>query len=152
MSSNPIQNVTPGRLRIDYGRADRYIYPEPPKLNFGQKLLRGLGKTVSFLGPIGAAVAAVAGGPFGLPIAAGVYGLSGLAADQTNKALMKDQIKASAQPQPTNVTMPGLFDTGQSPGLGATDFIAPSHLEPQIGEVMINREMSRGEAEGTLRQ
>lgn len=145
--ANQIQNVTPGRLRIDYGRADRYIYPEPPKLTFFQKLGRTLGRAASVFGPIGAAVTAVALPGIGLPIAAGVYGLSQVAADQTNRALVNDQIKASAQPQPTNVGFPGLYDIHQSPGLGATDFIAPSHLEPQIGEVLENREGSRFEAE-----
>jgi len=150
--ANEIQNVTPGRLRIDYGRADKYIYPEPPKLTFWQKLGRGLGRALSVAGPIGAAVTAVALPGIGLPIAAGIYGLSNVAADQTNRALINDQIKASAQPQPTNVGLPGLFDTAQSPGLGATDFIAPSHLEPQIGDVMVNREMSRSEAEEDFRR
>src|SRR3989338_4581213 len=116
------QNITPSRLRVDYSTAGNYIQQDnyKPKSHFFSKMF-------SFLGPIGAAVTAVALPGIGLPIAAGIYGLSNVAADQTNRALINDQIKASAQPQPTNVGLPGLFDTAQSPGLGATDFIAPSH-------------------------
>lgn len=135
-----ITNMNPSMVRVDYSRADRYIYPEPPKLTFWQKLGRGLGKFMSFAGPIGAAVTAIALPGIGLPIAAGLYGLGRFSQDQLYKANVKDQIAAASQPQPVNISLPGLFEVAPlQAGDAATEFIAPSSLEPRISDVVIER-------------
>ncbi len=140
---SPIQNIPPAMLRVDYGRADKYIYPEAPKLSFMQKLGRGLGKFMSFAGPIGAAVSAIALPGIGIPIAAGLYGLTRLSQDQLAKSQMRDQIKMQGQPQPVNIQLPGLFDKGpMQAGEVATDFIAPRSMDPEIGQVILQRNQS----------
>lgn len=134
------QNVNPGMVRIDYSRADKYVYPEPPKLTFWQKLGRGLGRAVSFAGPIGAMVSAVTLGPLGIPVAAGLFGLSNLARDETTKAYAKDSVaQAAAQPKPGPLMMPGLFQNSFDAGAAATDFIAPTPLQPDISRTIIQR-------------
>lgn len=141
--SNPIQNLPPAMLRVDYARADQYIYPDAPKLSFMQKLGRGLGKFISFAGPIGAAVSAIALPGIGIPIAAGLYGLTKVSQDQLAKSQIRDQIKMSGQPQPVNIQLPGLFEQGpMQAGQAATDFIAPRSMEPEIGRVVVNRNQS----------
>lgn len=142
-----IPNNIPANLRVDYSRADQYIRPEPPKLTFWQKLGRGVGKFMSFAGPIGAAAAAIALPGIGLPIAAGLYGLTRVSQDQLYKAQVKDQIAQSAQAQPTSISMPGLFETGGfQPGQVSTDFMAPERLEPAIGNMVIDRNAAHQEA------
>lgn len=133
------QNINSGMVRIDYSRADRYVYPAPPKLTFMQKLGRGLGRFMSFAGPIGAAVTAIALPGIGLPIAAGIYGLGNVAQHETNKAYAKDAAALAAQPQPGPLSLPGLFQPSADAGGLATDFIAPSSLQPDISNVIINR-------------
>ena len=98
-----IQNVGSPNLRIDAGTADAYTRVEPPKLTFMQKLGRGLAKTMGFLGPIGAAVAGVTLGPLGLPVAAGLYGLTKFSQDKLYQANIKDQIAMSSQQQPQSI-------------------------------------------------
>lgn len=135
------QNIGAGFLRVDYSRADLYIQPEPRKLNFFQKLGRFTGKTMSFFGPIGAAVAAVALPGIGLPIAAGIYGLSRFSQDQLYRSSVKDQIAMAHQPQPQNVQLPGLFETAPiQAGQAATDFIVPNDMEPKLEGVIIQRQ------------
>jgi hypothetical protein len=137
---NPTQNTPPARLRVDYSTADTYLRPQPPKLTFFQKLGRGLLGGLSFLTKIGGPVASLALPGIGLPIAAGAYGISRLSDDLLAKARLKDQIAMASQPQPTSMQFPGLFDTSPlKAGDAATDFIAPKSLEPQIGNVLINR-------------
>ena len=138
-----IQNIN--LVRIDYSRWDKYIYPEPPKLTFWQKLGRGLGKFMSFAGPVGAAVSAIALPGIGLPIAAGLYGLTQVSRDQLYRAQVKDQIGQANQPQPTNVTLPGLFEMPNHAGALATDFIAPAPLVPSINDVVIDRNSAQQE-------
>lgn len=127
-------------VRVDFSRADKYIYPEAPKTTFFQKLGRGLGKFMNFAGPIGAAVTAIALPGIGLPIAAGIYGMTRFSQDQLAKSDMKRQIDVASQPQPTNIQMPGFFEQGPlQAGGAATNFMAPSSMEPSIGRVIIER-------------
>ncbi|MBX7149081.1 hypothetical protein K1X76_08335 [bacterium] len=139
MSSSP-QITGPSYLRMDYSRADKYVYPEPPKLTFWQKLGRGVGKFMSWAGPIGAAVTAVALPGVGLPLAAGIYGLSRYSQDKVAQSYQKDQIAMANQPMPQNITMPGLFaSTPPSAGSITTDFIAPRSFDANISDVIMNR-------------
>ncbi len=142
-----LQNTTPANLRIDYGTAYNYIGPEAPKKTFWQKLGTGLAKFMSFAGPIGAAVTAVALPGIGLPIAAGLYGLTRFSNDKLYQSQIKDNIEMSSQPQPTSVQFPGLFDTNPlSAGQQATEFMAPSSYDAQIGDVIIQRDSAHQEA------
>lgn len=142
-----IQNTSTPNLRIDYGTSMNYFGPEAPKKTFWQKLGTGLLKGVSVLGNIGAAVLPLALPGIGLPIGAGLYGLSRFSGDKLAQNQMKDNLEASMQPRPTQVILPGLFDsTPQSAGDKATDFIAPSMMAPQIGEVVVQRDASQMEA------
>lgn len=143
-----VQNVNQGMVRIDYSRADKYLYPEPPKLTFWQKLGRGLGKFVSFAGPIGAAVSAVTLGPLGIPVAAGLFGLTQASRDQLYRSQMKDQVALANQPQPGSlpVILPGLFEMPHQAGAMATDFMAPAPLVPSISDVVIDRNSAQQEA------
>lgn len=135
-----IQNMVQPKLRVDYGRADQYVRPEVPKLSFGQKLGRFFAKGVSVLGPIGAAVTAVALPGIGLPIAAGLFGASRFAQDSLYRAQIRDQVRMQSVAPPQQVSMPGLFEVAPlNAGAAATDFIAPSSLEPTISDVVINR-------------
>lgn len=141
-----IQNMGPTNLRVDYSRADQYIYPDAPQLTFFQKLGRGVGKFMTFAGPIGAAVTAIALPGIGLPIAAGLYGLGRLSQDQLYKAQIKDQITMANQPQPTNIQLPGLFENSLDAGAVATNFMAPSSMTPGINDVVIRRNNAHQEA------
>ena len=133
------QNVNSGMVRIDYSNVAKYAYPEPPKLTFWQKLGRGVGRFVSWAGPIGAAVTAIALPGIGLPIAAGIYGLSGVASHEINKAYAKDSVAQAAQAKPGPLSLPGFFQPSMDAGSAATDFIAPSSMQPDISNVIINR-------------
>lgn len=142
-----LKSLTTSMLRIDTSRTSEYLYADKPKLSFFQKLGRGIGKAVSFLGPIGAAVTAIAVPGVGIPIAAGIYGMSKIAGDVTNNALAKDASKMSeynAQMANSQVTLPGLFE-GQSANEMTTDFIAPSQYGPGISQALINRQAAIGE-------
>ena len=135
-------------LRIDVSRADRYLYPEAPKLSFGQKIGRAFGKAVSFLGPIGAAVTAVALPGIGIPLAMGMYGASKLSGDMVNRSYSKEQIALQSQQQKMQgmqITTPGLFEQPSGPQIDA-DFIAPPQFQTGIQSAIINREQARGSA------
>ena len=140
-----LQNINFSPLRLDYSRSDKYIYPDPPQLTFMQKLGRGLGKFVSWAGPIGAAVTAIALPGIGLPIAGGIYGLTKVARDQLAKSQTRDQI-AMANQQGTAVTLPGLFETSFQAGDEATSFMAPSSFHSDISQVVIERSSAHQEA------
>jgi hypothetical protein len=134
--------IQPSLLRIDTSRAGEYLYADKPKLSFMQKLGRSVGKAASFLGPIGAAVTAVALPGVGLPIAAGIYGASTIARDSTNVALSKDAQKMNeynAKQSQTPVSVPGFFD-GSSSMSAASDFIAPSQYDQGISQTLIHRQ------------
>ncbi len=142
-----IQNTTTANMRVDYGTATNYLGPEAPKKTFWQKLGQGLAKGMSFLGPIGAAVTAVALPGIGLPLAAGIYGLTRFSQDKLQQSQMKDQMEMASQGKPTSISFPGLFDSSPvSAGMQATNFIAPSSLSPQINDVIINRDAAQQEA------
>src|SRR3989338_942151 len=135
------QNITPSRLRVDYSTARNYIQQDnyKPKSHFFSKMF-------SFLGPIGAAVTAVALPGIGLPIAAGLFGLSSASRDHLVRSQQKEAILAQQSQQgkgSQQIQMPGLFETTpMSAGDAATDFIAPKSMESDISQVLVNREMS----------
>lgn len=129
-------------LRIDTSRTGEYLYADKPKLSFMQKVGRTLGKAASFLGPIGAAVTAIAVPGAGIPIAAGIYGLSQVAGDATSAALSKDATKMeeyNKQASQQQITLPGLFE-GLRDAEITTDFIAPSQYQSGIQQTLVNRE------------
>ncbi|HLD45599.1 MAG TPA: hypothetical protein VJC18_09195 [bacterium] len=140
-----------GIIRLDTSRMNEYLYADKPKLNFMQKLGRGFGKALSFLGPIGAAVTAIAVPGIGLPIAAGIYGLSSAAGTLTQRAQAKDAYEMQTYQQQVSqlpVMTPGLFE--QAPATGAqTDFIVPTELKEQTELTILNRESAQnGSVEG----
>ena len=138
-------SIQPSMLRIDTSRSSEYLY-EKPKLSFMQKLGRGFGKAMSFLGPIGAAVTAVAVPGFGIPLAASIYGASRIASDATSNALAKDQARETAANQEfanMQIGMPGLFD-GASQAEMQTDFIAPSDFNNRLSQTLVSRESMSG--------
>lgn len=152
-TSNYTQNITNTRLRVTYSRADQYIYPDPPKLTFWQKLTRGIGKVFSFAAAPAAVAASVLLTPaLGIPLGAGIYGLGKVTEDQLYKSSVRDQIKMAAQ-QPTQIYTPGLFETNQlAEGDMLTDFIAPRSMEPNISQVIINRQNTELEGIQTFQQ
>lgn len=144
MSSNDINST---KIRIDYSRNDQYIYPEPYKLSFGQKVGRFFGRAMNVLGPIGAAVSAIALPGIGIPIAAGLYGLTRASQMGLASSYAKQQAAIASTPMPNNIQMPGFFVPSGDAGEHATEFIAPRSLEPNIGDTIILREQSRRAAE-----
>ena len=95
---------------------------------------------MSWAGPIGAAVTASALPGAGLPIAAGIYGMSRFSQDKVAQSYQKDQIAMANQPQPQNITMPGFFAaTPPDAGSVTTDFIAPRSFDANISDVIMNR-------------
>jgi len=142
-----IQNTSTPNLRLDYGTSMAYFGPEVPKKTFWQKLGTGLLKGLNVFGNLGAAILPLALPGLGSIIGAGSYGMAQLAGDKLYQNQVKDNLEMSTQPQPTQILMPGLFEQGPlSPGDVATDFIAPSSLSPQIGEVVVQRDSSQMEA------
>lgn len=146
-STSYSQNMANTRLRVSYARADQYIYPDPPKLTFWQKLTRGIGKAFSFAAAPAAVAASLLLTPaLGIPLGAGIYGLGKITEDQLYKSSVRDQIKMAAQ-QPTQIYTPGLFETNLlADGDMLTDFIAPRSMEPNISQVIINRQNTELEA------
>lgn len=130
------------KLRVDYSRADQYIYPEAPKLSFFQKLGRGVLKGLSFLGPIGGAIGGMfAPAGIGIPVAMGGYGVGKLSSDllaNSNRKIAMQNADYYAN-MPKGMVMSGLFEAQQTEGEMATSFIAPPELHPQISDVIIKR-------------
>lgn len=136
-----LRATTPSLLRIDTSRSSEYIMPEPPKKTFMQKVGSFFGKV---LGPIASAVTAFVPG-FGLPLSAGIYGLSRIASDASDASISKSQATYNAQVQELSkqpITLPGFFD-GQSQNQIQTDFIAPSEYHSGIQNTIITREQSQ---------
>lgn len=136
-----LKGTTPSILRIDTSRTSEYLYADRPKLTFMQKLGRSVGKAMSFLGPIGAAITA----PFCLPAAAGIYGLSRVASDATSNALSNDSAKMQQYNQQVAnqpVSFPGLFESMSDSEI-TTDFIAPSQYSSGIQDTLINRDQAQ---------
>lgn len=141
-----IQNMTPPNLRLDYTTSNAYVGPEPIHRTFLQKLGRGLLKAANFVLPPAGAVLGILGGPIGLPLAFGCFGASKLTQDKIAQLQTKDQIEINSQAKPAGVQFPGLFETAAIPaGQQATEFIAPTSMQPTINEVVINRESTRQE-------
>lgn len=133
-----------GMIRIDTSRMNEYLRPDKPKLSFFQKLGRGIGKAFSFLGPIGAAVSAIAIPGAGIPIAAGLYGLSNVSGRLTAQAEAKDAARANqaySEASKKPVMLPGLFEQASQAQI-QTDFMVPSSLQSQTQAVIGNREAS----------
>lgn len=106
---------------------------------------RFFGKALNFLGPIGAAVTAIAVPGLGLPIAAGIYGASRVAGHLTAKAETKDVMKMNewmASKKNLNVILPGLFDQMSQAEI-QTSFIAPQSMVPQATMTIVDREMAQ---------
>ena len=140
--------ISPSMLRLDTSRTAEYLYADRPKLSFGQKVGRFFGKTMSFLGPIGAAVTAIAVPGFGIPLAAGLYGLSKVSSDLTGRAQIKDAQKMQDYNQQVagrSVELPGFFDAQVSQADIQTDFIAPSQFGPSLQNTIVSRESAIGQ-------
>lgn len=132
-----------GILKIDTERTNEYMKKKYylPKLSFLQKVGRFMGKALSFIGPIGAAVMSVALPGIGLPLAAATYGLSNMAGKLTAKAEYGDQIQAavlSDQQSKLPVILPGLFEQASQVDI-MTNFITPSSLTGPATNTIINR-------------
>lgn len=141
--------MPPSMLRLDTSRSAEYLYADRPKLSFGQKIGRFLGRAMSFLGPIGAAVTAIAVPGFGIPLAAGLYGLSKVSSDLTGRAQAKDAQKMQEYNQEMagrQIGLPGFFDQQMSQADIQTDFIAPSQFGPAIQNTITNRESAIGQS------
>ncbi len=124
---------------------NEYLKPEVKNLSFGQKVGRFFGKALSILGPIGAAVTAVAVPGIGIPIAAGLYGLSNVAGKMTQTAEANDAAAAQAsykQQTSMPVSVPGLFEQASQAQIN-TDFMIPSHMNNQASITITNREMAQ---------
>ena len=132
---------TGGMIRIDSSRAGEYLYTEKPRLHFFQKAGRFLGKAVSFLAYPAAAITALAVPGFGLPLAAGLYGLGQVSGTLTAAAQAKDAATMQAYDQMNAQKMiatPGLFD-GMSNADIQTDFITPTEMTQQTTVTVIDR-------------
>lgn len=148
MSSSASISGSGGMIRIDSSRMNEYLYVDKPKLNFFQKLGRTIGKGIAFLGPIGAAVTAIAVPGFGLPLAAGLYGASQIAGTLTATAEAKDAATMQAYQQELaklQVVTPGLFEPDSASDID-TDFIIPQELNQQTTITILDRQMSQNSA------
>lgn len=128
-----LNQIQPAMIRIDSSRFSAHLY-KGPELSFMQKLGRGVGKAVSFLGPVGAGILAVAAPPL-LPAALAIYGGSKLTSKATDAALAKDASEVKeykSEMAKQTFGLPGFFDSTQSPAQVSTDFIAPSEFGPSI--------------------
>ncbi len=133
-----------GMVRVDMSRADEYLRPDAPQLSFGQKLGRFMGKAVSFAGPIGAAVTAVAIPGAGLPIAAGIYGASNVSGYAVSKAEQRDaqQVQLSAQQNAGRpMATPGLFESATT-GESVTQFVVPQNLQTPVNQTVQMRQQN----------
>ncbi len=141
---NKLNPIAVPMIRADTSRQS-YWLSRAPELNFWQKLGRGVGKAVSFLGPIGAAITAVAVPGFGTAAALGIYGASKLASKATGNALEKDAAnvkEANAEIAKQPIGLPGFFDTAQTQASLDTNFIVPSELVSPIQNHVMQREAS----------
>ncbi|OVE81488.1 hypothetical protein BVY03_03635 [bacterium K02(2017)] len=140
-----LNRVSSGMIRIDSSRNSEYLYAEKPKVGFFKKVGRFLGKALGFLGPIGAAVTAIAVPGIGLPIAAGIYGASNVAKHLTDKSIAKDAIKMQdwqASKQNLNVVLPGLFEQSTNAEI-KTNFMIPKNMMPQATMTIVDRELAQ---------
>lgn len=126
---------------------NEYLKPDVPKLSFGQKVGRFFGKALSFLGPIGAAVTAVALPGIGIPIAAGLYGLSNVAGKLTATAESNDAARADASYKELSkmpVSVPGLFEQASQVDI-QSDFMIPKEMNNQATITIVNRELAQNQ-------
>lgn len=137
------QNIIPPRVRISTDTVEAYLpgqNPIRPKSHFFRSLFS------SIIAPVGGVAALFMGGPMGLPLAAGIFGLGKAASDSVVKSQMKEQALAQQSQQgrgSQQIQLPGLFETTpMSAGEAATDFIAPKSMESDISQVVVNREMA----------
>lgn len=128
-----LNTIQPAMVRIDSSRYSNYLY-KGPELSVWQKIGRGLGKAVSFLGPVGAGILSIVAPPL-LPVSLAIYGGSKLAGNATNAALSNDEAQVAeyeAEMAEQNIGVPGFFDAYPSEAQLTTDFIAPSEFGPSI--------------------
>lgn len=131
-------------LRIDNSRINEYLYTDRPKTSFWKKLGQGFGKVFSFMAPIGAAVTAAVVPGFGIPLAAGIYGLGKLSNDLTANSYAKQNAEMDAYNQQVSqmqVTLPGLFEQASEVDY-QLDFIAKPELNSNLIPTLGNREVS----------
>ncbi len=141
-----IQNMTPPNLRLDYTTSNAYVGLEIKPKTFLQRLGKGLLKVANFVLPPAGVALGILGGPFGAGAAFAAYGADKLVQDKLTQLQTKDQIELNSQAKPTGVQFPGLFETAAMPaGQQATEFIAPTSMQPTINEVVVNREALRQE-------
>lgn len=136
-----------GMLRMDVSRLQEYLNPEyyKPKLSFWQKVGRVFGKAFSFLGKIGASVVAAAVPGIGIPIAAGLYGLSNVAGKLTANAEAKDAANWSAEYKRVSqnpVIIPGIFDLASTVPI-ESKFQTPQKYVPQASHTIFSREQAQ---------
>jgi hypothetical protein len=137
---------TSGLMRIDTSRINTYLYADQPKTSFFGKVGRFLGKALSVVGPIGAAVVSCL--PGGILPAAAIYGASNFAGGLAARATANDAAKMQAWQQENAskpVTIPGFFE---QPSVGdiQTNFIVPSNLEGNVNTTLENRGLADSNA------
>ena len=128
-----LNTIQPAMLRIDSSRYSAHLY-KGPELSIWQKIGRGVGKAVSFAGPIGAGIMAIVAPPL-LPLSLGILGGSKLVNKATNNALTNDEAQVKEfedEMAQTEFGTPGFFDAVPSDAQLTTDFIAPSEFGPSI--------------------
>ncbi len=131
-----LNTIQPAMVRLDASRYSNYLYkPEP--MGFWKKIGIGLGKAVSFLGPVGAGIMAVVAPPL-LPASLAILGGSKLVNKATNNALSAEEARTAeyqAEMAEKEIGVPGFFDAYPSDAQITTDFIAPSEFGPSIERV-----------------
>lgn len=126
-------------MRIDTSRINTYLYADQPKTSFFGKIGQFLGKALSVVGPIGAAVVSCL--PGGILPAAAIYGASNFAGGLAARSVAKDASAMQAWQQENAskpVVIPGFYE---QPSVGdiQTSFIVPSNLEGNVNTTLENR-------------
>jgi hypothetical protein len=140
-------------LRIDTSRVNAYLGPEIPKLSFGQKFGRALGKFASWALPVAGSVMSVMFPGAGALAGSLCYGGAKVAGDMVQKSYMKENIaiqNSANEMANSPVTLPGLFEGEQQNMRNMQTFQAPQQFQPQINTTIMNREYSRMGAVNTF--
>lgn len=130
---------TSGLMRIDTSRVNTYLYADQPKTSFFGKIGQFLGKALSVVGPIGAAVVSCL--PGGLIPAAAIYGASNFAGGLAARSVAKDASAMQTWQQENArkpIMIPGFYEQ-PSAGDAQTSFIVPSSLEGSVSTTLENR-------------
>lgn len=137
-------------LRIDTSRLNQYTLNGPmgidkPKLSFGQKLGRAIGKFASWALPVAGSVLSVLFPGAGALAGSLCYGGAKVAGDMVQRSYMKENIAVQNsynQTAQNPITLPGLFEN-QPQLQNMQTFEAPQQYLPQINSTVTNREYSR---------